>query len=214
MTRSIARAFALLPVMALLGCTSSTAESRERTQSQDAKTSQTKPAPLAQEPTQNVNPTAAALQDFNTRVKAYVDLRDKSSAEAPPLKQTKDPGDISAAQKALALNIRAARAGAKQGDIFTPEIAKLFRSLLIPETTGADGAETKAVMKEDPPLKVPLAVNADYPDEEPLSTVPPNILQSLPKLPEGMEYRFVRRNMILRDARANVIVDFMTGAIR
>jgi len=220
MTRSIARVFALVPVIALVGCVSSTAESRDSAQSADTKQSEdakqsAKPAPKpGEEPTQNVNPTAAVLQDFNTRVKAYVDLRTKASAQTPPLKQTKEPGDILAAQQALAAKIRTERAAAKQGDIFTPEIAKLFRSLLMPEMKGTDGAETKATMKEDPPLKVPLAVNAGYPDEEPLSTVPPNILQSLPKLPEEMEYRFVRRNMILRDAKANLIVDFMTGAIR
>ena len=217
MTRRIARVFASVPVMALLGCVSGTAESPDSAQSSATKQSPDAKQSAAAKPgdaTQNVNPTAAVLQDFNTRVKAYVDLRTKASAQTPPLKETKEPGDILAAQEALAAKIRSERAAAKQGDIFTPEIAKLFRSLLIPEMKGTDGAETKATMKEDPPLKVPLTVNAGYPDEEPLSTVPPNILQSLPKLPDEMEYRFVRRNMILRDAKANLIVDFMTGAIR
>ena len=56
-------------------------------------------------------------------------------------------------------------------------------------------------------------VNGPYPDEEPLSTVPPNVLASLPELPEDIEYRFVGKHLILRDARANLIIDYIANAI-
>ena len=54
---------------------------------------------------------------------------------------------------------------------------------------------------------------AVYPENEPLSTVPPNVLMTLPPLPEDIEYRFVGRHVILRDARANLIVDYVANAI-
>lgn len=54
---------------------------------------------------------------------------------------------------------------------------------------------------------------AVYPENEPLSTVPPNVLMTLPMLPEDMEYRFVGKHMILRDARANLIIDYIANAL-
>jgi len=114
------------------------------------------------------------------------------------------------------LHRRSARADAKPGDIFTPEIRQLFRRLMYPEVKGAEGRETKAAISEEShELKaVPMKVNARYPDDAPLMTVPPNILSALPKLPEDLEYRFVSRTMILLDTHANLIVDFVPNAIQ
>ena len=160
-----------------------------------------------------VNPDAALLADFTARVKAYHDLRAKADNGTPPLKETKNPAEIEAAEKARAARIRAARATAKQGDIFTPAIEKKFRSLLKWETTGTDGAKVKKAIVDEKPL-VPLVVNGEYPKAEPLATVPPAVLKALPELPDGIEYRFVRRHLILRDTQANLIVDFILNAIQ
>ena len=43
----------------------------------------------------------------------------------------------------------------------------------------------------------------------PLSTVPPQVLEGLPKLPEELEYRFVGERLILLDPHAHIIVDYM-----
>ena len=160
-----------------------------------------------------VNADAAILADFTARVKAYRDLRAKADNGTPPLKETANPGEIEAAEKARAARIRAARATAKQGDIFTPAIEKKFRSLLKWETAGADGAKMKKAIADEKPV-VALVVNAEYPKAEPLSTVPPAVLKTLPELPDGIEYRFVRRHLILRDTQANLIVDFILNAIQ
>jgi hypothetical protein len=156
------------------------------------------------------NPEAQVMLDFNERVKAYVDLRKKVDDGAPPLKETEDAGKIKIAQNALATRIMAARAGAKRGDIFTPEIATRFRRLLRPETKDAD---TKKLIADDNPGNVKFKVNGPYPDGEPLSTVPPNVLASLPQLPEDLEYRFLGKHMILRDSRANIVIDYIPNAI-
>ena len=161
-----------------------------------------------------VNPDAKILADFNERVKAYVALRNTVDADAPKQQQTKDAAKIQEAQLALAAVIRNARANAKQGDIFTPDIEKKFRALLRPEVKGPDGARAKAEILDEKPA-VALKVNGEYPSKEPLATVPPTILQALPPLPkgQGLEYRFVRTHMILLDTRANLIVDFLLNAI-
>jgi hypothetical protein len=61
--------------------------------------------------------------------------------------------------------------------------------------------------------KVPLVVNAVYPKEQPLSTMPASMLEALPTLPDGLEYRFVGKHLILRDTKANIIVDFIYNAV-
>lgn len=165
---------------------------------------------------QDVNPDAKVLEDFKSRVNAYVELRNDLRKQAPPLKETKDAGEIQAAQDALAEKIRAARKDAKPGDILTPDVRRVFRRLMSPEMKGREGADAKQSMKEDAPApkSVPLKVNAKYPEKAPLPTVPPNLLAALPKLPEDIEYRFIDKDLILLDVRANLIVDYMQNAIR
>ena len=165
---------------------------------------------------QETNPDAKLQVDYQERIKKYVELHKNAAKDAPPIKETKDAAAIKAAQDALAAKIRALRPNARQGEIFTPEVAKLVRKLMHPQVTGAQGAETKEAMKEDapPPKAVPVKVNARYPDEQPLPTMPPNLLANLPKLPEELEYRIVGKDLILRDVPANLIVDFIPAAIR
>jgi hypothetical protein len=158
------------------------------------------------------NPDAQALIDFRDRVDQYIALRNKADDAAPPLEKTADSEKIHAAQLALATRVRAARPSAKHGDIFTPAVAAVFRRALRPEAK--EEGTKDAILKEDNPA-FPLKVNDAYPDKEPLSTVPPNVLESLPKLPEksDLEYRFVKKHLILRDARANLIVDYIPNAL-
>ena len=47
----------------------------------------------------------------------------------------------------------------------------------------------------------------------PLTSVPPQVLQTLPKLTEDLEYRFIGDALILLDVHAHVIVDFIEDAM-
>jgi len=127
------------------------------------------------------------------------------------------PGEIAVAEKSMAQMVRGARADAKRGDIFTPATQAMFRRLLLSQLTkgGGEGADNKAIIKDDAPepKEVPFKVNADYPKEALLSTVPPDVLLALPKLPEDVQYRFVGKHLLLYDAKANLIIDFMLNAI-
>jgi hypothetical protein len=169
----------------------------------------------------NANPDALVLQDFNKRVEAYMTIHKAAAKDSLPIKETKNPGDIKAAQLALAAKIRAARANARVGDILTPEIRNKFRRLVYPELKGTAGRETREELTEDvkekdegPPKKVIYKVNAPYPEGNALPTTPPNILAALPPLPEELEYRILEKNLILRDVQANIIVDFIANAIQ
>jgi hypothetical protein len=185
------------------------------------------PAPVAQTPQKKaastpvadqakaigVNPDAAVLQDFTRRVEAYLKLRKDAVKGTPALKETSDAGKIKAAQDGLSMQIRAARAGAKHGDIFTPEITTKFRRLLNPELKGDDGRDAKAIIKDDAPTNVPFKVNAKYPDGAPLPTVPANLLLNLPTVPEPLQYRIIDKHLILLDEDADVILDYALNVI-
>jgi len=157
-----------------------------------------------------VNPDAQVVADFKARIDKYVELRKKADDSAPPLKKTPEAGEIRNGQQGLAERVGAARSGAKHGDIFTPEISAHFRRLLHPELKEKG---TKSLIHDDNPGNFPFKVNAPYPEKEPLATVPPNVLASLPPLPKDIEYRFVGKHLILRDVRANLIIDYIPNAI-
>jgi hypothetical protein len=77
---------------------------------------------------------------------------------------------------------------------------------------GPEGAKLKASIMDENPVGTKVSVNARYPDTVPVSTVPPPILQTLPKLAEDLEYRFVGENLIILDSHAHVIADFIPDA--
>jgi hypothetical protein len=160
-------------------------------------------------------PDGQALADFDARVQAYAALHDEMEKGAAKLKETPAPEEIVAAEQALAARIRAARAGAARGDLFTPAAERRFRQLLNPTMRGVRGQNTRGIIADEGPGEggFPFKVNDSYPKSQPLGTVPANILATLPPLPEHLEYRFVDRHLILRDARANLIVDYIANAI-
>jgi hypothetical protein len=164
----------------------------------------------------NVNPDAGLVADFRKKVDDYVKLRNGAERVAPDLKRTDKPAEISNAEQTIAQRVREARAMAKRGDLFTPATQAMFRRLLRPQVSvGTGGADNKAIIKDDAPepKDVPFKVNAEYPKEAPLSTVPPDVLLTLPQLPEDVQYRFVGKHLLLYDAKANLIIDFMLNAI-
>jgi hypothetical protein len=161
-----------------------------------------------------VNPDAAVLQDFKTRVDAYMKLRKEAVKDAPKLKETNDSAKIKESQDAMSAQIRAARVNAKHGDVLTPEMAAAFRRALYPELRGDEGRDAKAVIKDDAPTNITFKVNAKYPEGAPLPSVPANLLMNLPTLPAPLQYRIVEKHLILLDEDADVIVDYALNIIK
>ena len=150
------------------------------------------------------------VRDFSMRVQSYFDLRSELEKGLPVLTVTDNPAEIRRGVRALAKRIRVARAEAKQGDIFTPPISVEFRKALLLEMN----ASTQAAIMDDNPGEFPARINSTYPERKPISTVPPNILAALPRLPDDIEYRFVGRHLILLDTRASLIIDRILYAIQ
>jgi hypothetical protein len=150
-----------------------------------------------------------AVAEFDARMLTYAELRDELQRGLPPLRLTDDPREIREAEQALARRIRKVRSDAHGGEIFTPEIAAAFRHALVLETR----TSTCASILDDNPGSFSYSINDPYPKRRPLSTVPAGILILLPRLPADVEYRFLGQQLILRDTRANVILDRIVGAI-
>jgi hypothetical protein len=149
----------------------------------------------------------AAFADFNARIAAYVDVTKGVLAGLPPLERTDDPAEIASREVAFGNAIRAGRARARPGDILTPEIEHVFRGIVKGDFRQRHVRERTLMLDEVPHFHP--KVNQTYPSEWPLATFPPSLLAVLPALPDGLEYRLLRDALILRDTRANVIVDFI-----
>jgi hypothetical protein len=164
--------------------------------------------------------TDETIKDFNDRVQRYWDIHKKAEDAAPPIDKKKaDPAAIVERERALAQVIRAARMNAAEGDIFTPAVQKVLVAEISQAVASGTGARDTVLGEGNPKnpesaARVDLAVNAKYPSNAPVSTMAPSVLLKLPKLPQGLEYRFVGRHLILYDSTANLIVDILRNAIR
>jgi hypothetical protein len=156
---------------------------------------------------------AAALASMNSRLKEYVELHNRLERELPKLPDNATPTQIDTNQRLLEEKVRAARAAAKQGDLFTPEATPVIKRLLAAVFGGPDGKQLKDSIMDENPVAVTVKVNGRYPDNVPVSTVPPQVLQTLPKLSDDMEYRFIGDRIVLVDVHAHVIADFIDDAL-
>jgi len=178
----------------------------------------TSASPKEAKPTERVvgplsSEDAAVLAKMNDRINEYVELHRKLEGELPKLPTEATPQQIDSNQRMLEKKVREARPSAKPGDIFAPDAKTVIVRLLATVFGGPDGKELKASILDETPAGVKVAVNGRYPDTVPLSTVPPQVLQTLPKLAEEMEYRFVGDALVLLDVHAHVIVDYIDDAL-
>ena len=163
-------------------------------------------------PVQAANRDAQTLADFQTRVKNYLTMRQKLVAGVPALPDKANPDQIEAHHRALGQALMTARKSARKGDLFSGDMTVLVRRLLAPVFKGPDGAAIRNAILEEPQALVPT-VNMHYPDEVPVSTMPPEILKALPKIDESLEYRFIGRHLILLDVPTHLIVDVVDNAM-
>jgi hypothetical protein len=156
---------------------------------------------------------SAAYAEFRKRVDDYLQVHRRAQQKAPGRSTEASPEAIDKHQRALAGLIQQERAGAKRGDIITPESEKAMKAVLGRVFGGPDGKQLKSSIMDENPGPVKISVNGRYPDEVPLSTVPPQVLASLPKLPKEIEYRFVGDNLVLLDVQAHIVIDYIAGAL-
>jgi hypothetical protein len=160
------------------------------------------------------NPTDTVFADFAKRVDGYMKLRKSVVDSVGELDPTKSQAEITTRATKLANSIIAARAQARPGDIFTPELSALIATLIKQEYSRRPDSvrETREDQQDELPDFVPK-VNQVYPTTYPLATFPATLLPILPPLPSALEYRIVQHYLVLRDVEANVILDVMPNAV-
>jgi hypothetical protein len=162
-------------------------------------------------PDVEVNPTAAGVQEFRDTVEAYDDLRDRERDAPAGLSDSAPARAIAQHASALQERIRAARASARQGDVFVTAVAPLFRRSLQQYFDRASRQNRRLMFDQVPSFDV--TVNEPYPPSVPVGRFPPTLLRRLPQLPDGLAYRMVGPHLVLRDNEANLIVDFLPDVL-
>jgi hypothetical protein len=153
---------------------------------------------------------------MNDRLKEYVEFHRNLEKTLPKLPEEATPQQIDRNQRMFEKLVREKRNTAKPGDIFTAKARPVIKRLLANVFGGTEGRQLKAsIMDENPvdPVALKITVNGRYPDVVPLANMPPQVLQTLPELPEDLEYRFMGDWLILLDTHAHVIVDFIDNAL-
>jgi hypothetical protein len=150
---------------------------------------------------------------FRERVKDYAKLRESIEAKMPKLAKESTPEQITTHKTEFEDRVRAARADAKAGQLFTPDIAAYIRATIRNKYRGAERKELRELVLEADTKGVPLRVNYPYPESKELAEMPPTLLLKLPQLPKQLRYRFVGRNLLLVDRENGLIVDYMLNAV-
>jgi hypothetical protein len=158
-----------------------------------------------------VNADSAIIQDFEKRVAGYLQLRKSIESNLTKLKSTPSEEKISHHETELRRAVREARKNARPGDIFTPEIAGEIRRLITMAIQPEDGNHIAQSLRHAEPVQLHLEINQRYPESVPLQSTPPSLLENLPALPPEIEYRITGRDLVLLDAKANLVVDVIRG---
>jgi len=178
-------------------------------------------SPAQAPPTQRVvgplsEADARALATMNERIRDYIDLHNRLEQSLPRLPEGATPEQIDRVQRQFEQLVRKERASAKAGDLFTAEARPVIKRLLAAVFAGPEGKQLKdSIMDENVvnPVELKVRVNSRYPDTVPLTTIPPEVLQTLPKLSEDLEYRFIGDWLILLDTHAHVVADYIEDVL-
>jgi hypothetical protein len=155
---------------------------------------------------------AQTVKEFTARVSRYLDERKKQAGSSP--RPSNSPEQLDEAQQVVAAKSQDMRVEAKQGDIFSADIAAYFRRQIAATLSGPKGAKIRSSLRSaDPVRNLNLRVNQKYPHGVPLQSTPASLLLNLPELPKELQYRIVGRNLVLLDITPKLVVDFVPDAI-
>lgn len=162
------------------------------------------------------------VESFRAALKTYVDQTQTfrkaaaDQAEAVPNQTSADGSEqaVRVRQRMLAEAIQTTvRPTAQPGDVLSADVAELIRRELATAFAGPkgdlirDGLRDQIEEQETPPTTIAINQVVAVP------RVPPSMLETLPQLPQQVEFAFSGRMLILRDVDADVVVDFIRDAV-
>ena len=152
---------------------------------------------------------------FMAATREYAIAHRRIEQRIGPIQITDRPETIRHAIDAMAAAIRAERPEARQGDLFTPALARELR-VRIDQALRAHGftaADVLAEAAEGPdPSTLTLRVNGSFPWVLGQAMFP-CVTGALPPLPPELQYRVVGSDLLLIDVHASLIVDILPNAL-
>lgn len=156
------------------------------------------------------------LLSFVRAAERYAFMHRRLERQLPPLEINANPEAIRKAIDAMAAVVRAERPDARQGDFFNAAAQVTIRTRIAGALrthgfTPADLLEAeRAEIPDGPP--VALRVNGEFPWRS-ATAMFPSVLEALPPLPPELQYRIVRRDLVLIDVHASLVVDILPLAV-
>jgi hypothetical protein len=158
------------------------------------------------------SPDPKVLADFQMRLDGYLKLRESLARRLKPLSPTPNAAELAARQESLAAAIKSERKNAKVGDLIPPAMALHIRNVVATDFKRRAASDTKAAFEEVAVGARP-AINTTYPAKAALPTVPPLLLNKLPKLPDNLQYRFYARHILLLDGDTELVTDYILNVL-
>ena len=163
-----------------------------------------------------VNAEAALAAEFAKRVEQYMAVHEKvhKKGGVPGLPKETTPEEIDKYQRALARRFSNCGPRPSLATSSPRRSAPYFRRQLDSVFGGPEGARAAGVDHgRESRSRFSCRSTADTPTRFPSSTMPPQVLAALPKLPQELEYRFIGERLILLDEPAHLIVDYIDDAL-
>ena len=155
----------------------------------------------------------AAMRQFQERVESYAALH-RRFAPPPAAIASTDPLSKLLSRSYLAAALRSARRFAQQGEIFTPDVATLFRWALADSIGERDGEAFLVELNGGEPMPRGMHPDVNEPyTMTPLYRLPQEVRLGLPPLPAELDYRIAAHDLVLWDIYAGVVVDFIPNVV-
>ena len=150
----------------------------------------------------------SAIVAFQRAADEYAFLHRRIERRQPAIEFGADAATLDRAIESMAAAMRAARADAREGDLFTATVSSAFRgriaAALRRSELGLVDLEPEEARHESPVIHV----NGEMPWRA-SAEMPAGVLAALPALPPELQYRFVSGDLVLVDVHASLIVDIL-----
>ena len=156
---------------------------------------------------------ATAMKQFEDAIAKYMALRQRLRNEVPGPVKDSSSSQLNNASDALAASIQRARQGAQVGSIFNASIAAVIKRRIADVVRTEKLASVLADIDDEGGAGPSPKVHLRLPVTAQMATMPPALLNVLPPLPQGLEYRIIGRDLVLRDVDASLIIDYIPVAV-
>ena len=154
-----------------------------------------------------------AYRHLNEEIARYLAIHTDLRAEVPGPVPGSSAQQLNTASDMLFNAIRRARPNGRQGDFFDTDALRLIRQRLLDALKTPSVAAAVAGIDDEAPSILKPAIYLRFPAENEMASMPPSLLNVLPRLPAELEYRIVGEHLVLRDVKAAMLLDYIPNAV-